>query len=1766
MGDLTIKQKLTLLIQAGLQFDVAQDKLQVRGSLHVLNDDDKLFLRENKAAIIALISAQLSEIPVIQPVNRHQPLPLSFSQQSLWLLDKINEGSSHYNQVSAFRIHGAIDHQALEQTFLTILQRHESLRSTFSGEPTQTIQDVHHFPLSVEDIAETDIPNIVQEETQRVFDLKKDILLHVRLLKLSDEEHILIANMHHIASDGWSISILIREISILYSSYVQGAPNPLPPLTIQYPDYAHWQRQYLKGPTLENLSQYWQQQLANLPVLHGLPLDKPRPLTQRFKGALYTSLIPKNLQQSLADLCLSENASLFMGVHAAFSTLLARYSNEYDIVVGCPVANREQPETAGLVGFFMNLLVLRSDLSARPGFRTLLQQSKHTLEAAYQHQQMPFELLGDVLNVKRNLSYNPLFQVLLSFHNNQQGQFSLAGMTMEPLQGKGASAKYDLTLNVTEREDGLHLSWEYNTDLFETTTIARMAAHFETLLANLLANPDENVFKVNMSTDNHRLRGERVAIPQVPVTIKEDVDNVAVISNGVSVTYAQLSASVDAIASLLLQSGLQAGDKAGLYLLRDADLVAAIFACLKIGVGYIPLDPVYASERINQIITEAAPKVIITITPLQTLFLRTSTPLLCLDQNTMAPAPVGKISFADDTAAYVIFTSGTTGKPKGIEVTHANLRNLLQSMDTTFGSEAIQKWLAQTSVNFDISVLEIIWTISRGHTIVLQQSDPLKILPAAQLEPAAAMDFSVMFFGADKGSEQKYDLLLDTARYADEHGFTAIWTPERHFSEFGGAFASPGILGGSIAAITKNIGIRAGSVVLPLHDPVRVAEEWSVIDNISNGRIGLSIASGWHPNDFIFYNANYKERHREMRERIQELKALWKGAPVTRINGIGKELQISIRPTPIQKELPIWITAAGSPETFRYAGEIGANMLTHMLGQSMEKLAANIAVYHQALKEHGHTIADKKVSLMLHTYIGKTEAEAAAVSEQPFKQYLGSSIQLMEPLAREIGLDVNTQREELIDIAYQKFGKENTFIGTATSTQTMLHELQKIGVNEIACLVDFGIDSSTVLDGLANIVTARNLYQARQELVTLLHTDQQYTALDLIKRHQLTHVQMTPSQCKLVYDLYQQKNDDSLASLQRWLIGGEALNSDVIKGLAAVTTAEFYNMYGPTETTVWSAWRSIHARDIAIGGPIYNTDLLLLNEYGQQVPVGVVGELYIGGAGVAKGYYNNTPLTEQSFLHMHGGRYYKTGDLMKLLPDGKLEYIGRKDNQVKINGYRIEPDEIERTIAQLAGVKNCKVVPVTEADTTYLAAFVVREDIVYGEYTSVSETPKAFHFPDGSVVYHQSDRQLTMLYKEVIERGIYFRHGITVPDNGLVLDLGANVGTFSIDVHERVPGAAVIAFEPIPQIFAALRKNFEHRQIKGLVINSGVSNKQERATFHYYPEMAGMSGRFADKETILQAVEQYIAHDKADTDNEVMKSFYENMDGQSKEIEQYLSSLYASAEVEVQLTTVSAIIDELQLTAIDLLKLDVEKSECLVLEGIRDEHWALIHQLAVEIDGDANLAFIDTLLKSKGYDIYVDELIMSDANTPQEANTYMLYAIHPLWQPARNKQLLQASVSEPSVREHLKRSLPDYMTPAEISFVPLIPLMENGKADMQQLKKMKPQRVEQPELVTITNSTELEIYRIWCEVLKKENIPPHVSIFEAGGNSIGIVLLHEKLKTAFNVDFSLIELFRNPTIQQQARLIQQADHKENNSMQKATDKGASRRNARARQN
>ncbi|MES2296357.1 MAG: amino acid adenylation domain-containing protein [Pseudomonadota bacterium] len=709
---------------------------------------------EALAQAVAQIEAGTGRAPLLR-IGRGQALLPSFSQQRLWLLDQIDGGSAHYNMPGALKLDGVLDQGALARAFATILERHESLRTCFQagddGQVFQVIQAAQAVSIAVPLTDLSQLPDGEQrvhlleritEEAGRAFDLGRDLMLRGQLLKLAADQHILLVTMHHIASDGWSMAILINEFSALYSAYVQGQGNPLPALEIQYADYAHWQRNWLQGEVLEQQLGYWTGQLANLPVVHSLPLDHARPPMQTFNGASISTRIDAATVAALKTLCQEAGATLFMGLHAAFSVLLARYSNETDIVVGSPIANREQAEVAGLIGFFVNTLVLRSDLSGAPSFAQLLAQSKATLLDAYAHQQVPFEQIVERLQPQRSMGHSALFQILLVLQNNEDGTLNLPGLTLSPVEMLTTIAQYELTLDVLESEQGLALSWSYNTDLFERSTIERMAAHFARLLAALLKAPHDNVFGHDIVDAQERRQllldwnATQAPYPQtlcMHELFEEQAartpDALALRCDGQQLSYAQLNAQANQLARhLLAQRALKPDTLVGVCLERSLDMVVAILAILKAGAAYVPLDPHYPAARLAYMLADAKLDTVITHSKVQG-----STPIspeqaLCLDapevqQQLAAQAsanlPAASTGLAPHHLAYIIYTSGSTGNPKGVMIEHRNAVAFLAWARTVFSAAQLARVLAATSMCFDLSVFEMFAPLCVGGASVI---------------------------------------------------------------------------------------------------------------------------------------------------------------------------------------------------------------------------------------------------------------------------------------------------------------------------------------------------------------------------------------------------------------------------------------------------------------------------------------------------------------------------------------------------------------------------------------------------------------------------------------------------------------------------------------------------------------------------------------------------------------------------------------------------------------------------------------------------------------------------------------------------------------------------------------------------------------------------------------------------------------------------------------------------------------------------------------
>ncbi|NLV56539.1 MAG: LLM class flavin-dependent oxidoreductase [Acidimicrobiales bacterium] len=894
------------------------------------------------------------------------------------------------------------------------------------------------------------------------------------------------------------------------------------------------------------------------------------------------------------------------------------------------------------------------------------------------------------------------------------------------------------------RRDEAGWSLVHDGALLDDADAARFASSLEAVLAVVGGDPGaavEAVDLVDAATRSRLLDEWNDTARDVPsTTIHEQIaaqadatpDAPALVFEGSTLTYRELDERASRLAHHLRSLGVGRGDLVGVHVPRSLELVVAVVATHRAGAAYVPLDPTYPRDRVAHMITDSGCRVIVTDGPVAPPAEAPAVVDLTADAAAIAgrPATRPEADAGPDDLAYCIYTSGSTGLPKGVLVEHRNVVNFFAAMDDVVPHDPPGTWLAVTSLSFDISVLELLYTLTRGFEVVVyldrartgDEADGF-----AEAHAGRPMDFSLFYFSGDASGapgRDRYRLLLDGARFADSHGFAAVWTPERHFHDFGGLYPNPAVTGAAVAAITENVAIRAGSVVVPLQHPIRVAEAWSVVDNLSDGRVGISVASGWQPDDFVLRPETYATAKQTMFDEAEEIRRLWRGEAVGYPRPDGTEIEVSILPRPVQAELPLWVTSAGNVDTYVAAGRIGANVLTHLLGQSVEQLAPKIEAYRTARAEAGHDPDTGIVSLMLHTFVGDDEDEVRELARQPLKDYLGTSFSLLKEYAwafpafsrpegaTDGGLAdedfKNLSDEDLdavLDFAFNRYYETSGLFGTPERCRRTIDGLKAIGVDEVACLVDFGIDTDTVLASLPVLDEIRRAANRGEDAaVPAVEVDHSFAAQ--VERHGVTHLQFTPSMARML-----SQHDESraaLATIDHLYVGGEAFPVALADDLRALAPgATITNMYGPTETTIWSTTHRLTPddADIPIGTPIANTSVYVLDDHRRLLPPGVAGDLWIGGDGVVRGYHDRPELTAERFVPdpFRGGgrRMYTTGDLVRWreAPDGGgvLEYIGRADHQVKIRGYRIELGEIETRMGSLDGVLEC--VAVVREDT-----------------------------------------------------------------------------------------------------------------------------------------------------------------------------------------------------------------------------------------------------------------------------------------------------------------------------------------------------------------------------------------------------------------------------------------------------------------------------------
>jgi amino acid adenylation domain-containing protein len=702
-------------------------------------------------AVEELRRADLPRLPAIVPVERTDGLPLSFAQERLWFLDRLEPGSAFYNIPWALRLGGALDASALERALGEVVRRHESLRTTFAERddvPVQTIAPFAGFVLPVHDLSalpeaerEAEVRHRATEDAARPFDLAAGPLFRAALLRLADDEHVLLACMHHIVSDGWSMSVLFYELKTLYEGYVAGTDAPLPALPVQYADYAAWERTHLQGEALDRQLAWWKDQLAGAPALLELPADHPRPAVQTYRGAFIPLSFPPALVDRLQAVARHDGATLYMVVLGAFQALLARYAGSDDVVVGSPIAGRTRAEIEPLIGFFVNTLVLRTDLGGDPTFRELLRRVRTTTLGAYEHQDVPFEKLVAELAPERSMSHSPIVQVLFTLTDGAQAASDLGGLRVRAVDAELGTVKGDLGLGLLASADGLRGEMTYSTDLFDAATVERIMRHFGRLLEQVAEDADRRVSALALLDDAERAvvvdewnridteyPADRCIHAIFEAQAARTPDAVAVSFKDQSLTYAELNARANRIAHHLRRRGVGPETRVGLFLERGVEMVAAILGTLKAGGAYVPLDPGYPADRVAFTLSDAGVPVLLTAESLRaTLPAQDGIEIITLDGSADAIAAESaenpRSGATPSSLAYVIYTSGSTGMPKGALIEHRNVARLFSATDAWFGFDETDVWTLFHSYAFDFSVWEIWGALLYGGRLVVVPYD-----------------------------------------------------------------------------------------------------------------------------------------------------------------------------------------------------------------------------------------------------------------------------------------------------------------------------------------------------------------------------------------------------------------------------------------------------------------------------------------------------------------------------------------------------------------------------------------------------------------------------------------------------------------------------------------------------------------------------------------------------------------------------------------------------------------------------------------------------------------------------------------------------------------------------------------------------------------------------------------------------------------------------------------------------------------------------------
>ena len=738
----------------GCRVSADGEKLRIRTTKNALPPELTQEIKFYKTEILAFLHSAKEQGSITQEdipkLAESAPKQLSFAQQRLWFLGQFEGGSNAtYNMPMSLQLDGNLNIDALYASLAYLLDRHSSLRTYFPTVEGQariqlksledidilTQQDLRNLD---EDTQSITLEKLIDDHVQDPFNLNTGSLFKAKLLQLREHKFILLINMHHIISDGWSMGVFVRELRHAYIAFSQGQQPTLDPLPIQYSDFATWQRNWLQGEILETQINYWKQQLRDTPPLLELPTDYPRPPVQSYRGSHSNHILTPELTEKLKTLSQQQGVSLYMLLLAAFSLLLSRYSRQNDLCIGSPIANRTHRQTEGLIGFFANTLVLRSQIKSGQSFLDFLQKTRQTCLDAYAHQDIPFEFLVEQLKPVRSLSYNPIFQVMFSLENNESADLSLPGLNIQWIPSTYPFSKFDLSLLALESDGQLNCSWEYATDLFETPTIQRMAEHWEVLLQGIVDNPQQSINTLPLlteldrktlqlwnQTDTHYPK-DKTLVDLFEEQVHTNPNNIALVFEQQNLTYQELNQKANQVAHYLRQNyQIEPDTLIGICVERSLEMIIGLLGILKAGAAYVPIDPNYPEDRIQLIIQDSGISVFLTQS-----FLENKLPLsqfISLDEFNFESFSSQNLTpqSQPNHLAYVIYTSGSTGRPKGVMIEHQGLTNMTLAWANKWQVYSQSRVLQMSSFSFDMSVAEISITLAKGACLYLIKKEML---------------------------------------------------------------------------------------------------------------------------------------------------------------------------------------------------------------------------------------------------------------------------------------------------------------------------------------------------------------------------------------------------------------------------------------------------------------------------------------------------------------------------------------------------------------------------------------------------------------------------------------------------------------------------------------------------------------------------------------------------------------------------------------------------------------------------------------------------------------------------------------------------------------------------------------------------------------------------------------------------------------------------------------------------------------------------------